>query len=85
MNVVTADELSCVNHGIPDITGRYAPAVQVLGNWLFICGGHLRNADEPLKNCYKLDLDSVSPAWQSFTSLPSKRRDFALLRYGDYM
>ena len=43
--VVTKDEYDCHNHKIPDLSpGRYAPAVQVMGNYLYVCGGHYYGA-----------------------------------------
>ena len=43
--VVTKDEYDCHNHNIPDLSpGRYGPGVQVMGNYLYVCGGHYYGA-----------------------------------------
>ena len=43
--VVTKDEYDCHNHKIPDLSpGRYAPGVQVMGKFLYVCGGHYWDA-----------------------------------------
>ena len=43
--VVTKDQYDCHNHNIPDLSpGRYGPGVQVMGNYLYVCGGHYYGA-----------------------------------------
>ena len=85
IGVVTNDGRSCLNHGIPDLAGRYSPGVQVLDNWLFVCGGSYYGASTPLVDCKKLDMNERSPSWTNFVNLPQRRRDFPLVRYDDYM
>ena len=50
MSVLTRSQYTCSDHPLPDLTGRYAPGVAVLDNWLFVCGGHHLRADQPLKD-----------------------------------
>ena len=77
--------MTCMNHKIPDLQGRYAPGMTVLGQYMFVCGGHFYSAAAPRRECYKLDLDSYSPSWQSFPQLPNTRRDLVLLSYGSHI
>ena len=45
ITVVTKDEYDCHNHNIPDLSpGRHGPGVQVMGNYLYVCGGHYYGA-----------------------------------------
>ena len=63
-NVITADERSCGDHGIPGMTVRYSPVMTSLDNWLFICAG------EYSRSCKKLDLNSENPSWSDFVTIP---------------
>ena len=85
VSVVTNAGRSCLNHKISNLNGRYSPGVQSLENWMFVCGGHYYGASAPLVDCNKFDTNAEFPSWQTFVNLPSRRRDFPLVRYHDYM
>ena len=85
VSVVTSEEISCANHAIPNLAGRYSPGVLAMDNFLFVCGGHYSGYNYPLNDCQKLDMDAETPSWQTFVTLPGRRRDFPLLKYDNYM
>ena len=77
--VILPDGTHCMDHKIPNYSGRYAPQIGVVGRWLWLCGG------ETTTDCRKLDLNAASPAWINAPNLAWAPRHGAMYTYDGYM
>ena len=79
-SVIRKDGTVCLDHKIPDYSGRYAPAIGVVGKWLWLCGG------ETTTDCRKLNMNSVSPVWVYAFPIPYPAyRHMAMYTYDDHL
>ena len=79
-SVIRKDGTVCIDHKIPTKGGALAPAIGVVGKWLWACGGEYSQA------CQKLNMEAHNPSWQSAPSIPyNVYRHMAMYTYDGYL